>query len=203
VQDDAATAERWLRSPPEDLGTAAAVAYFDRQEPVPVEALTGRWRGVELPTGHPIDGLLAIHGWYGKEFLDAERVHPLLFADRAGGPYPVDPTLAPTGLLVRHPALLRSAPARAASPVARRVLRTRRPAARTRLVQHRDVVTSALVYDRLPIIDVLRRVSTDILVGQMDLRGMLQPYFFLLLRDRPRPGSPRQARFPGSPSGRL
>ena len=183
MQDDAATAERWVRSPPEDLTSAAAVAYFDRQQPVPVGALTGRWRGVELPTGHPFDGLLAAHRWYGKDFLDAERVHPLLFADRAGRPYPVDPTHAPLGLLVRRPRLFRSAPARAVSPVARRVLRTRRPAGRTRMVQHHDVATAALVYDRLPVIDVLRRVTDDVLVGLMDMRGVRQPYLFLLVRD--------------------
>jgi hypothetical protein len=181
--DDAALAESWVRRAPEDLTGAAAVAYFDRQEPVGMAALTGRWRGAELPTGHPFDGLLAAHGWYGKEFLDAERVHPLLVADRAGRPYPVDPTLAPVGLLVRRPRLFGSAPARAASPVARRLLRTRRPAGRTRLVQHRGVVTSALVYDRLPVIDVFRGVSDDVLVGLMDLRGMPEPYVFLLLRD--------------------
>src|SRR4051812_30690875 len=181
--DDVATAQRWVRRAPDGLTTAAALAYFDRQHPVSPDALPGRWRGVELPTGHPFDGLLAAHGWYGKEFLDAERVHPLLFADRAGVPYPVDPTLAPLFLIRRRPRLLGTLPARAGSPVARRLLRTRRPAARVRTVSHRDVLTSALVYDRLPVIDVLRRVDDDVLVGLMDLRGMAQPYFFLLLRD--------------------
>src|SRR4051812_26668448 len=104
--DDVATAQRWVRRAPDGLTTAAALAYFDRQHPVSPDALPGRWRGVEVPTGHPFDGLLASHGWYGKEFLDTERVHPLLFADRAGTPHPVDPTLAPLTLLRRHPRLL-------------------------------------------------------------------------------------------------
>ena len=46
--------------------------------------MLGRWRGSGLPTGSPLDGLLEAYGWYGKEFLDAETVHPLLFGDRAG-----------------------------------------------------------------------------------------------------------------------
>jgi GXWXG protein/Domain of unknown function (DUF4334) len=181
--DDAAAAREWVRRAPEGLSTDAALRYFDRQQPVAPDVLPGRWRGVELPTGHPLDGLLAVHGWYGKEFLDAERVHPLLFTDRAGVPHPVDPTPAPLGLIRRHPRLLGTLPARAGSPLARRLLRTRRPAGRVRTLCHRDVLTSALVYDRLPVIDVLRRVDDDVLIGLMDLRGVPQPYFFLLLRD--------------------
>jgi GXWXG protein/uncharacterized protein DUF4334 len=181
--DDAAAPQEWVGRAPQFLSTDAALAWFDRQAPVAPDVLPGRWRGVELPTGHPFDGLLAVHGWYGKEFLDAERVHPLLFADRAGVPRPVDPTLAPLGLIRRHPRLLGTLPARAAFPVARRLLRTRRAAARVRMVSHRDVLTSALVYDRLPVVDVLRRVSADTLVGLMDMRGVPQPYFFLLHRD--------------------
>ena len=187
--DDAAAAQEWVRRAPRSLSTSAALAYFDRQEPAAADVLAGRWRGVELPTGHPFDGLLAVHGWYGKEFLDAEQVHPLLVADRAGVPHPVDPTLAPLPLLRRHPRLLGTLPARVASPVVRRLLRTRRPAGRVRSLRHRDVVTSALVYDRLPVIDVLRRVTDDVLVGLMDMRGVPQPYFFLLHRDRPAPGA--------------
>jgi hypothetical protein len=163
--------------------TDTALRYFDRQEPVSADVLPGRWRGVELATGHPFDGLLARYGWYGKEVLDAERVHPLLFTDRAGRPHPVDPALAPLTLIRRLPWLLRTPPPRAAFPVARRLLRTDRPAGRIRALRHRDVLTSALVYDRLPVIDVFRRVTDDVLVGLMDMRGVPRPYFFLLRRD--------------------
>ena len=64
--------------------------------------MVGRWRGSGLPTGSPLDGLLESYGWYGKEFVDAETVHPLLFRDRAGRPRPVDPALLPVGLLRDH-----------------------------------------------------------------------------------------------------
>ena len=56
--DDAALAQGWVRRAPEDLTGAAAVASFDRQEPVAVAALNGRWRGVELPP-HPVAPTLA------------------------------------------------------------------------------------------------------------------------------------------------
>jgi hypothetical protein len=40
-----------------------------------------------------------------------------------------------------------------------------------------------MVYDALPIIDVFRRVTADRVLGLMDLRGLAEPFFFLLDRD--------------------
>ncbi len=166
-------------------GAAAAdvLAFFDGLPPVPAAGLAGRWRGSELPTGSRLDGLLTAYRWWGKEVLDPDTVHPLLFPDRAGRPRPVDPTLAPLGLLRRAPGLVRSRPARLAFTAARPLLTTRRPAARLRTVVHRGVPTAALVYDRLPVVDVLRQVTPDLLLGLMDLRGLADPFAFLLERD--------------------
>lgn len=164
-------------------GGREVLALFDGSPPVPVEELVGRWRGSELPTGHRLDGLLTAYGWYGKDVVDAETVHPLLFPDRRGVPRPVDPTLAPLGLLRAHTWLARTRPARAAFAAVRPLLTTRRPAARVREVRHRGVVTAAVVYDRLPVVDAFRRVGEDTLLGLMDLRGMAEPFPFLLRRD--------------------
>jgi hypothetical protein len=164
---------------------AQALARFDAGAPIRLDELTGRWRGRGLPTGHPFDGLLEAYGWYGKEFVDPETVHPLLFRDRAGRPFPVDPALAPVGLLVRRPGLFRTGAARLAVAGIAPLRRTRRPAARARLVEHRGVVTAAMVYDALPIVDVFRRVDAVTLLGLMDLRGLDEPFFFLLERDGP------------------
>jgi hypothetical protein len=62
---------------------------------------------------------------------------------------------------------------------------TRKPKARLRSLEHRGVVTAAMVYDALPIIYVFRRVDADTLLGLMDLRGLPAPFFFLLERDDP------------------
>jgi hypothetical protein len=163
---------------------AGALARFDAGAPVPLEELPGRWRGRGLPSGSRLDGLLEAYGWYGKEFLDPETVHPLLFRDRAGRPFPVDPALAPVGLLVRRPGLFRTPMARRAFVAVAPLRRTSRPAARARMVEHRGVVTAAMVYDALPIVDVFRRVDGDTLLGLMDLRGLPEPFFFLLERDQ-------------------
>ena len=145
--------------------------------------MIGRWRGSSLPTGSPLDGLLESYGWYGKEFLDAETVHPLLFRARSGRPRPVDPALLPVGLLRDHARLAHLPAARAAFGVLRPLLHTNRPKARLRTVEHRGVHTAGIVYDALPIIDVFRRVDVGTLLAVMDLRGLRQPFFFLLRRD--------------------
>ena len=38
--------------------------------------MMGKWQGYGLQTNHPIDGLLELWEWYGKEFIDPEKVHP-------------------------------------------------------------------------------------------------------------------------------
>lgn len=158
-----------------------AVALFESLPPVSVEAILGRWRGSEVPTGHPMDGLLAVSGWYGKEFASADRVHPLLFG-RPGRLYAVNPKLMPIGLLnrlgARFPRRLPPGGTRAFA-----LLRTRRPRARLREIAYRGTVSTAMVYDDLPIIDHFRALDDDTLLGAMDLRGSDRPYFFLLQRD--------------------
>ena len=109
-------------------------------------------------------------------------MHPLLFTDRTGRPRPVNPALIPVGVLRDHTGLAHSGIARTVFSGLRGLLYTDRPAARLRTVEHRGVATAAMVYDALPIIDVFRRVDADTLLGLMDLRGLPQPYFFLLRR---------------------
>ena len=109
-------------------------------------------------------------------------MHPLLFATRSG-PRPVDPALVPVGILRGLPGLAHSTPARLAFTAVRPLLTTRRPKARLRTVEHRGVLTAAMVYDRLPIIDVFKRLGSRTVLGLMDLRGLTEPFFFLLRRE--------------------
>jgi hypothetical protein len=177
--------ERRLREAEDGATADDVLAWFDQLPAVDCPEVVGRWRGGELRTGHPLDGLLMAHRWYGKEFLDAETVHPLLFPDAAGVPRPIDPTLAPLWLLRSVPGLLRSPVARLGFAAVRPLLRTGRPQARLRRLEHRGVLTAALVYDRLPVVDAFRRVSADTLLGLMDMRGLAAPFPFVLRRDRP------------------
>ena len=176
-------AERWLAHHAGGTDHESALDFFDGRPAVTVPDLIGRWRGRTLRTGSPLDGLLEAYGWYGKEFLDAETVHPLVFADRSGRPRPVNPALLPVGVLRSAAGLAHLPVARAAFRAGLPLLWTRAPAGRLRTVEHRGVATAALVYDALPIIDVFRRVSRDTVLGLMDMRGFDAPFFFVLQRD--------------------
>jgi hypothetical protein len=171
--------ESW--SPSSVRSPEQAFRLFDSCPAVAVDELTGRWRGSGLPTGSPLDGLLEAYGWYGKEFVDAETVHPLLFGDGTGRP--VNPALIPIAVLRDRPAVAAHPLVRTAFSAVRPLLTTRRPKARLRAVDHRGVVTAAMVYDALPIIDVFRRLSADSVLGLMDRRGLTAPFFFVLRRD--------------------
>jgi hypothetical protein len=180
-------AEGWVREHGDGADAGAVLAFFDRLPAMDVGELTGRWRGSGLSTGSPLDGLLEAYGWYGKEFLDPETVHPLLVADRSGRPRPVDPALIPLSLVRNHAGFVHHRLVRTAFRGVRPLVFTRRPTARLRAVEHRGVLTAAMVYDALPIIDVFRRVSADTVLGLMDMRGLTDPFFFVLRRDPLRP----------------
>jgi hypothetical protein len=180
---DEMKAEDWLDAHGDMVPPDEALAYFDSLPVVAPDEMLGRWRGSGLPTGSPLDGLLEAYGWFGKEFLDDETVHPLLFTDRSGRPRPVDPSLLPVNLLRDYAGFLQFWPLRTALTTLRPLLYTSRPKARVREIAHRGVVTAALVYDTLPVIDVFRKVSEDVRLGAMDLRGLPAPFLFVLRRD--------------------
>ncbi|MFC7500480.1 DUF4334 domain-containing protein [Nocardioides sp. CPCC 206347] len=159
-----------------------ALAFFDSLPAVTCDELRGRYRGRELLTGHPMDGLLEASGWYGKQFDDADHVHPLLFQGRGGEVFAVEPRKVPLGIAPKIPSAVvdRSQGAVGALKAA---LRTKKHRARLRAVEYRGVVSAAMVYDHLPIIDVFRRVDADTLLGVMDLRDSA-PYVFVLQHDQ-------------------
>lgn len=146
-----------------------ATAIFDALASVPTAMMIGTWAGAEFPSGHPMDGMLAATGWYGKHFADEERVHPLLYHTGTGGVFAADPRKVMGGLAGK-------------ASEQRAALETRDFRARLRRVEHRGVVTAAMIYDQLPINDLFRKVDDDTVLGVMDMRGMAQPYYFVLRR---------------------
>lgn len=171
-----------MRSAAERFADAVeATAYFDSLAAVRCDEIRGRWKGREVPTGHPMDGLLEASGWYGKQFDGDDEVHPLLFTAPGGDIFAVDPRKVPLGLAPKVPASVVER-GQGALGVLKPALRTRKHRARLRAIEHRGVVTAAMVYDHLPIIDVFRRVDDDTLLGVMDLRGSA-PYVFVLTRE--------------------
>ncbi len=160
---------------------ATALALFDALPAVTLEEMRGSWRGKGVPTGHPLDGMLERLGWRGKRFGDPEDAHPLVFERRSGEVFEVDPAFVPMGLLLRHARWFRHTAV--AFRLGSRLVRTRSPRARLRMTEFRGVVTATMIYDALPVQDGFRQVDADTRLGVMDLRGMTQPFVFVLRRD--------------------
>lgn len=162
---------------------AAALALFDVLPAAPLAQLVGAWRGSGLPTGHPLDGLLEAAGWHGKRFDGPDEVHPLVFRTARGGLISVNPSLVPLSLVIRAPELFKLPVVASLFRAGVGILRTSKPRARLRLTAYRGVTTATMIYDALPINDVFRAVDEDTLLGAMDMRGLRQPFVFVLRRE--------------------
>lgn len=149
---------------------AEALAVFDALEPTSPDFMIGAWEGSPFPTGHPLDGALEATGWRGKRFDSEDSVFPLIFDDEQGETFIV------------QPGRFMGKPAQGKAFERRSELETDAPGARLREVLHRGTVTTAMVYDDLPIIDMFKKVDGDTVLGVMDMRGLPLPYFFVLKR---------------------
>lgn len=159
-----------------------ALDVFDRLEVVDVPFMIGRWRGMEITTGHPQDGVLAATRWYGKEFLDAETVHPLLHKTSSGKLFRVKPRPTLVYLSLRMP-ILKSKPFRPLSLMITRLLTTNVSQARARMIEYRGKLSATMVYDFLPINDHFRMIDESTVLGMMDFKGLPDPFPFVLRRD--------------------
>lgn len=166
------------------MRTDDALQLFDSLDEVDTGFMLGAWSGRGFPTGHPLDGALEAYGWHGKRFDSEEHVHPLLFGsgDRT---FPVRPALPwrCMPLLERWPALKSGAVARGVRMLLP-LLATRGSRARLRMMGFRGRTSAAMLYDDIPVQDVFRRMDAQTVLGLMDGKGMAQPFFFLLRRER-------------------
>lgn len=134
---------------------ATLLRFYDGLPALAPAALTGLWRGGAWETGTRFDGLLERLAWHGKLFGGPDDVQALLFArPRTALGWLNRLTILPFRLLGR-PSLVRH-------PLGR---------ARLREVRFRGLVSTAMVYDYLPIIDHFRRIGDERIMGVMDLRG--------------------------------
>lgn len=156
-----------------------AVAIFDGLEPVTLEFMLGQWKGFEIITGHPIEGLLEPSGWYGKLFENPEDVHPLLiYTLNKKRLFAINPRFVPLGLKIPKSSMLRVFMA-----LLKPVLKTRKSKARIRMIKYRSKVTGTMVYDEKGIFDHFAKINENTMLGAMDLKGSDYPYFFVLERD--------------------
>jgi len=161
--------------------TESALELFDRLPPVDLDFMLGRWRGSGFHTQHQMDGLLEAFNWYGKEFVSADCVHPLLFSD-GDNIFKVDPnpTLMNLGFNTPIPKQQSLKPIYSTMT---KLLKTSASKARIRMMEHRGKLSATMIYDYMPINDVFRQVDKNTVLGLMDLKDMPQPFFFVLNRD--------------------
>jgi hypothetical protein len=145
--------------------------------------LVGRWRGHSLPTQHPLDGLLEALGWHGKWIDSVNEVHPLIFRNRFGRLIPIEPLFMPAALAIQWPDLAKSWIARSGLALAASLLRAHSYGARLETRNYDGRSGMALVYRRKSIVDHLRQVGPNEVIGLMEHRRMERPFFFLLTRD--------------------
>lgn len=160
-------------------GSEEALGIFDQLDVVPVDFMIGRWKGFEIKSKHRMDGLLEATGWYGKLFRSPEEVHPLLFYTlNKKALYAVNPRIVPM-----HISFPKSNVAGILMKLAKPILQTKKSAARLRMIEYRGRVTATMCYDSKAILDHFAKIDDKRVMGVMDLKGIPEPYIFILERD--------------------
>ena len=78
--------------------------WFQTLQPLRPEEIVGLWRGVGIPSDHPLDGVLENLQWFGKRFHADLRADALLFQWRSGRLVPINPAYFPIGVAIRFAA---------------------------------------------------------------------------------------------------
>ncbi|GAE26761.1 hypothetical protein JCM9140_2854 [Halalkalibacter wakoensis JCM 9140] len=164
----------------ENVTQTEAFEFFDQLDRADLPFMLGLWKGKEMKTGHPMDGLLDAISWFGKEFVDNETVHPLVFQKRNGTLYNINPGFVPmTFPFEKVSKGLVKTLFSIASPIAK----TRKGKARMRMLEYRGVVSATMIYDQHGIYDTFRKIDDYTILGVMDLKGQSDAaYFFILER---------------------
>ena len=165
----------------EKTSTDEALKLFDELDTVDLEFMMGRWKGSGFHTAHPMDGLLEAFNWYGKEFIDSDHVHPLLFLDDNNKIFKVTPNLTAMNLALHFP-IPKNKAVKLLFKVINSMLKTTDSKARIRMMEYRQKISATMIYDHLPIHDIFRKVDENTVLGLMDFKGMQQPFFFVLNR---------------------
>jgi len=166
---------------PKNCTPSEAIALFDSLDPVDLDFMIGRWKGYEVSTGHPMDGLLDLANWYGKEFVSPDCVHPLLFSGSNGEVFKVAPNPQMMKLAVGFP-IPDNGLVKSASMLLTSLLKTEDSQARLRMMEHRGKLSATMIYDHLAIHDIFRKVDEHTVLGLMDYKEIQQPFFFALKR---------------------
>lgn len=70
-----------------DIPDAELDEFWATLPPATIEGLLGEWKGGEFRTGHRMNGQLEKAGWFGKNFVSARDVQPLVCLDADGNKF--------------------------------------------------------------------------------------------------------------------
>lgn len=159
--------------------TEEALQIFDGLPAVDSDFMLGRWKGSEVDTGHPMDGLLELTGWYGKLFVNKDEVHPLLFYTKGGKSlYAVNPQFIPLNIKIPKWKIWSKV-----MQLLKPILKTKKTTARLRMMTCRGKLTATMIYDNKAIFDHFVKIDDNTVLGLMDLKGSAPPYFWIMKRD--------------------
>ena len=162
--------------------TEAALKLFDELDTVNLDFMMGQWQGEGLHTDHPMDGLLEALNWYGKQFIDADQVHPLLFLDSKNKVFKgtIPYSLINLAIPLNFP---KNQAMQLLFRLSHPLIKTETSKARLRMMEYRNKVSATMIYDYLPIHDTFRKIDENTVLGLMDFKSIKQPFFFVLKRD--------------------
>ncbi|MDR0294274.1 MAG: DUF4334 domain-containing protein [Oscillospiraceae bacterium] len=160
-----------------EMSQEEAFSLFDSLAPVLPDTLPGVWKGAEIRTGHPMDGLLDATRWYGKDIQSGENVHPLLFTGITGRVFSGNPGMLPLEAFTPAPRCLVTILFTMISPF----IHTSKGRARLRIQEYRGRNTAVMIYDQKPLIDAFARIDEDTILGVTDAKWAHDKgYFFTL-----------------------
>ncbi|WP_445356160.1 DUF4334 domain-containing protein [Microbulbifer sp. EKSA008] len=135
--------------------------FYDNLSPISINFLIGRWEAQGFNTQHPLQHEMdAGKRWYGKEFIDSETVYPLLCWDsdfKSINAYDA-------------PLFFRT----------QQLHITTKAQARLRILEHRGKSSATMIYDTIPMHDMMRKVDEDHILGLMERKGMDGRMFFTM-----------------------
>ena len=165
-----------------NISQEEAFSFFDGLKPIEVSMMKGMWRGKELHTGHPMEGLLSVCKWSGKKFVDVENVFPLVFEKGNHKLYYGNPGVMPLNApYEKIPKIIISILFKIVYPF----IKTKKSKARLRMVEFRGKSSASMLYDQVGIIDIFRKVDASTVMGIMDFKQNPsgKSYFFALYKE--------------------
>jgi len=158
------------------------MSWYRSLPPVLPAEMVGLWKGVGIPSGHPLDGVLENLQWFGKRFHPDMRADALLFQSGKGRLVAVEPRWLPVWLALGLAPFGRTSVARYVFGYLHKALKARGRTATLELRSFEGTESAAMVYDHQPIVDHFRRIDDVEVAGMMIVKDDPRRYFFKLRR---------------------